>query len=103
MSLITQQDLDDYRSQVEGQAFIATEVDDATFSTTGTWSSTKLAAEIAAVTPPVVTSFILNGSTTGRSVVLTRGAPLAFQDSGQSSDYSNNEACSVTFDAALGL
>jgi len=98
MSLITQQDLDDYRSQVEGQAFIATEVDDATSSTTGTWSSTKLAAEIAAVTPPVVTSFVLNAQTSGSTVVLTSGRTLKFQDSGQNSDYSNNEAYTVTFD-----
>jgi hypothetical protein len=98
MSLVTQQDLDDYRSQIEGLTFIATEVDDGATSTTGTWSSAKIAAEIDAVTPPVVTSFVLNGSTTGSTVVLTRGRTLKFQDSGTNSDYSNNEAYSVTFD-----
>jgi hypothetical protein len=98
MSLVTQQDLDDYRSQVEGLTFIATEVDDGATSTTGTWSSSKIAAEIAAVTPPVVTYLVLNAASSGRTVVLTSGRTLTFQDSGQNSDYSNNEAYTVTFD-----
>jgi hypothetical protein len=98
MSLVSQQELDAYRTQIEGQAFIATEVDDGATSTTGTWSSSKIAAEILAVTPEVVTSFVLNGSTTGRTVALTRGTPLKFRDSGQNSDYSNNEAYTVIFD-----
>ena len=97
MSLITQDDLDGYRSQIEGQAFIATEIDDSTTSTSA-WSSSKIAAQIAAVTPPVVTSFVLNASTTGSTVVLTSGTPLTFQDSGRSSDYSNSESYTVIFD-----
>ena len=95
---VTQQDLDDYKVEIEGQAFVATEVDDATTSTSGAWSSTKIAAEIAAVTPAVVTNFVLNSQSSGSTVVLTSGAPLTFQDSGQSSDYSSNEAYTVTFD-----
>ena len=98
MPLISQQDLDDYRSQVEGQAFISTEIDDSAINSTGTWSSTKIAAEIDAVTPAVVTNFVLNGSSTGSTVVLTSGRPLRFQDSGTSSDYNDNEAYTVTFD-----
>ena len=46
MSLITQQDLDDYRSQIEGLAFVATEIDDSATSTSASWSSTKIAAEL---------------------------------------------------------
>ena len=98
MSLVSQQELDAYRTQIEGQAFIATEVDDGATSTTGTWSSSKIAAEILAVTPEVVTSFVLNAQTSGSTVVLTRGRTLRFRDSGQNSDYSNNEAYTVIFD-----
>jgi len=98
MSLVTQDDLDAYRAEIEAQAFIAREIDDASTSTTGTWSSSKIAAEIAAATPPVVTSFVLDADTTGSTVVLTSGVPLTFEDSGQSSDYGNGEAYTVIFD-----
>ena len=98
MSLVTQQQLDDYRAEIEAQAFIAREINDANTSTTGTWSSSKIAAEIAAATPPPVTSFVLDGDTSGSTVLLTSGVALTFEDSGQSSDYSSNEAYTVIFD-----
>jgi hypothetical protein len=98
MSLITQQELDDYKAVIDAQAFIATEIDDSVTNTSGTWSSSKIAAQIAAVTPPVVTNFVLNGSTTGSTVVLTRGRPLKFKDSGVDSNYSSSESYTVTFD-----
>ena len=51
------------------------------------------------VPDPPVTSFVLNSSTNGSVVPLTSGVPLTFEDSGQSSNYSNSESFSVIFDA----
>ena len=189
---VTQQDLDDYKVEIEGQAFVATEIDDSITSTGGTWSSSKIAAEILArsgipaaafavsmakvnpnhvpgqtigyfegyfggnllrveaATPwtdnadrPTVWSvkvngveyavvdentlpagsllaplanrmvggsyrltlsdlaldrFVLDANSTGSTVVLMAGVPHTFEDSGQRSNYSSNEAYTVTFD-----
>ena len=93
---VTQQDLDDYRAEIEALAFIGREIDDASTSTTAAWSSSKIAAEIVAATPPPVTSFALNGAES--TVPLSAGVPLTFTDSGEGGDYGNGEAYTVIFD-----
>ena len=103
MSLVTQQQLDDYRAEIEAQAFVAREINDASTSTTGTWSSSKIAAEIAAATPPPVTYFALTAANSGSTVKVSAGSPLTFTDSGGSgSDYQNAENYWVVFDCGSG-
>ena len=101
--MISQTDLDAYRAEIEAQAFIAREIDDAVSGTTTTWSSSKIVAEIAAATPPPVTQFALTAANSGSTVKVSAGSPLTFTDSGGSgSDYKNSENYWVVFDCGSG-
>ena len=46
---ITQEEFDTYKAELSALVAAAQEVNDATTGTTTTWSSTKIAAEIAAI------------------------------------------------------